>query len=196
MPSTVVINLNANQTVSESFRDKKEIVDASDLCLEAGCIHAASDILDKMDLKQDPCNDFYHFACGKFVEENHIADEETALNTFLTLRNDLKEKLRRILETPYKDNDIDLFKNVKKYYNMCLNKTAIEEKGEKPLLHLLDIFGGYPVLKENWNNDNFSWEALNKKFRQMGVSVDYIFDLSISTDVTNSSRRRIDVRKN
>lgn len=190
-PVQVVKN---NESEVEGSRDKKEIVDVSKMCLEPGCIHAASAVLGKMDLNQSPCDDFYQFACGKFVDEKHIPDEETALNTFQTLRDDLKEKLRQILDSPYKDDDIDLYKNVKKYYKMCLNKTAIEAKGEKPLLHLLEIFGGYPVLlDEKWDASNFSWVQLNKKFRQMGVSVDYMFDLSIATDFSNSSRRRIEV---
>lgn len=146
-----------------------------------------------MDLTQNPCEDFYEFACGKFVREKHIPDEETALNTFQTLRDDLREKLRQLLDSPYRDNDIELYKNVKKYYKMCLNKTAIEEKGEKPLLHLLEVSGGYPVLMDNYDDSGFSWVELNKKFRQLGISVDYMFDLSIATDYTNSSRRRMEV---
>jgi len=33
----------------------------------------------------------------------------------------------------------------------------LEEIGIQPALDLLKLFGGWPVLEDNWNEDNFKW---------------------------------------
>ena len=39
----------------------------------------------------------------------------------------------------------------------CMDLEKIEEKGLTPLLDLLKKFGGWPVLEDDWNEDNFKW---------------------------------------
>jgi len=40
------------------------------VCLTPGCVKAAATVLDMIDTEQDPCNDFYDFACGNFIKES------------------------------------------------------------------------------------------------------------------------------
>uniref|UniRef100_A0A336JZW6 CSON009745 protein n=1 Tax=Culicoides sonorensis TaxID=179676 RepID=A0A336JZW6_CULSO len=171
----------------------RELVDTEKICLEPGCIHAASDLLEKMNLDANPCEDFYEFACGKFVKETFISDEKTSVNTFVTMRDKLKQQLRMILEEKPQDDEIAPFKQAKLLYKTCMNKTQIAKKGETPILKLLNIFGGMPALVgSNWDESKFSWVETVKKFRQMGLSVDYVMDFSVSTDTMNSTRRLIE----
>lgn len=171
----------------------KELVDVSNLCLEPECVHAASSLLQKMDLDQDPCEDFYEFACGKFVSDTAIPDDQVTVNTFNTLRDSLKENLRTVLEKPSTENEISLFKSTKSLYKTCLNKTAIESLDAKPMLNLIKTLGGWPALEKDWNGEKFSVFELLKKFRMNGVVVDYLFDFSVATDFTNSTRRRMEL---
>lgn len=172
----------------------KELVDTANMCLEPGCIHAASDLLKKMNLKTDPCQDFYEFACGRFVKETFISDEKTSVNTFVTMRDKLKQQLRMILEAKIEDNEVLPFKQAKALYKTCMNKTNIARKGEEPILKLMQIFGGLPSLEgKEWNENKYSWVESIKKFRQMGISVDYLMDFSVAADTMNSTRRQIEV---
>lgn len=170
------------------------MVNPANLCLEPGCIHAASDVLEKMNLDVNPCEDFYEFACGRFVKDTFISDEKTSVNTFVTMRDKLKEQLRKLLEEKISNDDILPFKQAKGLYKACMNKTQIEKKGETPLLKLMKIFGGLPVIEgTEWDESKFSWIEATKKFRQMGISVDYLMDFSVATDTMNSSKRLIEV---
>lgn len=179
-----LVHTNTNTKTEIQHNEKtvegKEYVDTTKLCLEPGCIHAASKLLSKMNLDAKPCDDFFEFACGKFVKDAFISDDKTSINTFVTMRDKLKQQLRIILEEPIADNEIKPFVQTKTFYKTCMNKKAIAEREEKPLLNLLKLFGGYPVLEPSeFKEESFSWVDAIKKFRQMGISVDYLFDFSV-----------------
>lgn len=168
--------------------------DRNDLCLEAGCVKVAASIIDQMDLSVNPCEDFYKFSCGNYEKTHVIPDEKTSLNIFVTLGDELTMKLRQILEEPVSEQEIKVFQQAKELYKTCRNKDIIEKRNDGPLLDLLKRLGGFPVLEDNWDERSFYWPETVKGLRREGVYVDTIVDMSVSIDVTDSTRRRIDVR--
>ena len=44
--------------------------------LRQGCVEAAAEVLAKVDLRVDPCEDFYQFACGNYISSSAIADDK------------------------------------------------------------------------------------------------------------------------
>ena len=51
-------------------------------CLTKGCVQAAADLLDKLDQTVNPCEDFYQFDCGGYVEKTIIPDDRTRTSMF------------------------------------------------------------------------------------------------------------------
>lgn len=179
-----------NRTSHHGTKNENE-----EICLTAGCIRAASSILDKMEDSIEPCDDFYSFACGEFVESTMIPDEKVSVNTFSVIGDKLQEQLRSLISDkadPKESGPINLAKNL---YKACMNKTLIEERGLKPLITLTDTLGGWPVIKgDSWNPDStWTWQWAVKEFRKVGYSMDYIFDFSIGIDLKKSTSRIIDV---
>jgi hypothetical protein len=73
----------------------------------------------------------------------------------------------------------------------------IEERGIEPMLNIHKTLGEWPVLKgDAWDENKWSWIQSVKDFRKTGYSTDYILDFSIGTDLKNTTRRIIDVRRN
>ena len=49
------------------------------------------------------------------------------------------------------------------------------------------------VVGDSWDEESFIWYEMIYKFRQVGYSVDYFIDFSITADLKNSTFRTIDV---
>ncbi|XP_031639286.1 neprilysin-2-like [Contarinia nasturtii] len=175
----------------QTFPPVNKTNECDNVCQTPGCIHEASRILGQMDESVDPCNDFYSFACGKFVKETIIPDEKAGVTPFSIVGDKLQEQLRSLLREKINPNDSPPFNLAKKLYKACMNKTQIEAIGLKPLRDITDRLGGWPVVKGyDWNTkSDWSWTWAVKEFRKYGFSMDYIFDLSIGTDFKNSTVR-------
>lgn len=94
-------------------------------CTTPGCIHAASRILSKMDSSVDPCDDFYQFSCGQFLENTKLSEEKIYVNTFSIVGDLLQEQLKTIITSPIdEEKDIEPFKMVKKLYLACMNEST------------------------------------------------------------------------
>ena len=86
------------------------------------CWGTAAELLQNMDVKADPCEDFYQFACGGFEKRNIIPDDQSSVSTFSLISDKVTEQLRTLVEKPVRDDEAEPFKLVKKLYASCLNK--------------------------------------------------------------------------
>lgn len=118
-PRIQVVTAETGKT--KSSKDNKE-----NICLTPGCVHAASKMLEQMDQDVEPCDDFYSFACGQFVEETIIPDDKVSVNAFSVISDKLQEQLRTIITAPVEESEIEPFKMVKKLYQACMNKSKFQ----------------------------------------------------------------------
>ncbi|CAG2114188.1 unnamed protein product, partial [Medioppia subpectinata] len=83
------------------------------------------------------------------------------------------------------------------FYNTVKNMVVIpaailEELGDKPLVNLLTIFGGWPVVDgDQWVAIN--WTELYLRFRENGAVSSMFFSLAISPDFKNNSQRILSI---
>lgn len=83
----------------------------------------ASKALDQMDTSVEPCDDFYNYACGKFVQETNIPDEKVSVNTFSVIGDRLQEQLRSLVSEEIGENEGTPFKLAKNLFKLCMNKS-------------------------------------------------------------------------
>ncbi|XP_062124663.1 neprilysin-2-like isoform X3 [Drosophila sulfurigaster albostrigata] len=165
------------------------------VCLTKECIHTASKVLSKINPEVEPCDNFYEFACGAYIEEETIPDDKVSVSTFSVISDKLQEQLKEIITTDRPDTEPKHFRLPNLLYRACMNKTLIETLGATPIAKIAKSLGGWPLIEgEKWNADNtWTWQEQVKKFRKAGFSMDYIIDFSIGVDLQNSTKRLMDL---
>lgn len=142
----------------------------------------------------DPCDDFYEFACGNFLESTNIPDDKSGISQFSLVDDALEDQMKQIVQEPIQSNELKPFKMVKKLYQMCMNTTNIENTGLKTVKHFLHDLGGWPVLQGNsWNERDFDWKKTTYQLRHLGFSDDHFISFGIDLDDKNSTKRVLKV---
>ena len=95
----------------------------------------ASFDLTAIDKTVDPCQDFYHYACGTWLKNNPIPPDQSSWGRFNELHEHNQTILRGILDKQSVDNPGRDAVNQKigDYYYSCMDEAAIEAKGTAPV---------------------------------------------------------------
>ncbi|KAF5300019.1 hypothetical protein FQR65_LT09276 [Abscondita terminalis] len=158
------------------------------VCHSPECVKISSQILESIDGSVNPCDNFYKFTCGKFINEAEIPEFAGEIGSNTATENVVETQLKSVLEEPIQDNDIRSFALTKKYYEVCLDTDAAEQQDLNLLHDILSKVGGWPVLEDSsWNSKKFDWFYYIYKLRQLGVVVDYFFKVNVAYDYKNTT---------
>ena len=96
--------------------------------------------LTAIDKSVDPCQDFYHFACGTWLKNNPIPPDQSSWGRFNELHERNQTILRDILEKQSVDNPgrDPVNQKIGDYYHSCMDEAAIEAKGTAPIKPYID----------------------------------------------------------
>ena len=139
----------------------------------------------------NPCDNFYDFACGTFVDQTVIHDRKKAYSTVSILQDEIIEEVRRIVTSSVSKKDINPFIVVKEFYQKCINRSEIDQLKSEPLIKVINQLGGMPIITTNWNESTFNWEKTANDFVDSGFVFDYLVEMSMDVDPRNVSRNMI-----
>uniref|UniRef100_A0A4W3JDU4 Phosphate regulating endopeptidase homolog, X-linked n=1 Tax=Callorhinchus milii TaxID=7868 RepID=A0A4W3JDU4_CALMI len=144
-----------------SFTAGKNIIKlhSEEYCVTAECTEAAVFMFNNINWSADPCNNFFEFACGKWLKENSIPDEYSSYGTYKMISKSVKIMLKELLQKPVAEGEeVEAIQKAKLLYQSCMNETAIEMNDMKPLLEILkDPALRWPVL-ETYNGPEGTWK--------------------------------------
>jgi endothelin-converting enzyme/putative endopeptidase len=87
-----------------------------------------------LDRTVDPCVDFYKFSCGGWQANNPIPADQASWSVYAKLGNENQQFLWGILEDDAKaTNRTPIQQKVGDYFAACMNTSAIDALGDKPL---------------------------------------------------------------
>ncbi|XP_018579477.1 neprilysin-2-like isoform X2 [Anoplophora glabripennis] len=149
-----------------------------DICLTENCLKAALHIVSSMDVSQDPCYDFYQFTCGSFMEKVH---EKNSPSQYYTQKLNTANKLNAIIAEPITGDEEGIYLQQKKFYQSCMDVTAIDEEGLEPFMNLLGELGGWPILEgQNWKEEDFKLNEFIIKCMEFGLPFQWFFELTFN----------------
>jgi putative endopeptidase len=149
----------------------------SDAAKPSGDVRFSADMLDK---SIDPCNDFYAYACSKWIAKNPIPSDRPSWGRFDELQQRGQFVVRGILEKAAVDRPGRSVSEQKigDYYASCMDESAIEKAGTKPLQ---PDFDGIAAIK--------SKEELPKELvRLHREGADALFGFDSGSDFKNASQ--------
>jgi predicted metalloendopeptidase len=109
--------------------------------VEAPLSEEARVVMAAMDPREDPCRDFYQYACGGWLREAQIpADQHRWTRSFSVIAAQTRLRLRELLEQPvaliggvaaYEDRPLV-------YWQTCMDEPLVEQLGLSPIQPWLD----------------------------------------------------------
>jgi predicted metalloendopeptidase len=89
-----------------------------------------------MDTTCKPCEDFWRYANGGWLDKNPVPSDRSSWGTFDVVRGATRERLRALLEAAAADSGAPTNSNVRKVgdlYASCIDTAAIDARGLAPL---------------------------------------------------------------
>lgn len=164
------------------------------VCKTSDCITSAARIIENMDSTAQPCSNFYQYACGGWLKKNIIPETSSRYSNFDILRDELEVVLKDVLEKE-NSSDIEAVKKAKTLYRSCINETAIDSRGGRPLIDILPTFSDWPVTSDNWDHDyGLNWiaeKSIGELNAQYGKRV--VLNFFVGTDDKNSTQHIIHI---
>jgi putative endopeptidase len=125
--------------------------------------------VNNLDRSVDPCTDFYKFSCGGWEKHNPIPADQAGWDVYSKLANDNQQFLWGILqEDAGASNRTPVQQKVGDYFAACMNTSAIDALGVKPIaptLAKIDALKTRPeilaalITLDRTTLGNFFWRA-------------------------------------
>ncbi|XP_054857927.1 membrane metallo-endopeptidase-like 1 isoform X2 [Eublepharis macularius] len=173
-------------------RDMQNGTSSGNVCTTPGCVTAAARIIQNMDPTAEPCQNFYQYACGGWLNRHVIPETSSRYSIFDILRDELEIILKGVLETSGQD-DREAFRKAKMLYRSCMNESFIEQRDSLPLLEVLRMVGGWPVASADWNITKEPNWSVEKKLSLLNsrYNTRVLIDMFVWHDDRDSSRNII-----
>lgn len=158
-------------------------------CVTEGCINAAYHIFHSMNRSVDPCENFYEYACGGWVENNPIPESKSFWGVYSVLEEDNERIVKQLLTGSSLTSEAT--QKAKTFYDACMDEATINKVGSQPLLDIINRLGGWNVTQV-WNETQFNFAKLLQKVHKI-YSVSAFFATEVDADDKNSSKNAIKV---
>lgn len=158
-------------------------------CVTEGCINAAYHIFHSMNRSVHPCENFYEYACGGWVENNPIPESKSFWGVYSVLEEENERIVKQLLTGSSLTSKAT--QKAKTFYDACMDESTINKVGSQPLLDIINSLGGWNVTQVR-SKTQFDFAKLLQKVHSI-YSASAFFKTEVDADDKNSSKNAIKV---
>ncbi|CAG0913113.1 unnamed protein product [Notodromas monacha] len=167
----------------------------SKVCMTEECVTISAEILARMNTSIDPCQDFYQYACGGWLEKNPLPPGKAMWGTFFQVQDKNQLILKYALDTPLEEMKSEAERKAKLYFQSCVDADGKRETiGGAPLIAILDELGGWNVTSDSFNAAGWDFQKtirlIHNKYYLGGL-----FRWAVGIDDKNSSKFVIELEQ-
>ncbi|XP_023288905.1 endothelin-converting enzyme 1 [Orussus abietinus] len=152
------------------------------LCNEPVCWNLGRDMKNSMNLAVNPCEDFYEFVCGNWI---NVLPGFT--NTYTYSYDQMRRaqelanyRLKDIMET-WTFQEINSVRKAKEWYFMCTDDATLSQKGIDPIEKILQNVGGWPTILPHW--DHRDWQDINNYYTTLSGGESPFYKIKAKPDL-------------
>ncbi|CAB3381597.1 Hypothetical predicted protein [Cloeon dipterum] len=108
------------------------------ICTSDECINSANRILTSMNPSVDPCDDFYQFACGGYINKNYFSGSKSHMWDLYQL---VDYRVKEIFNGGISASMPETVKQAIDYYEKCIDEGTQNKSGLEPMFSLLEWIG-------------------------------------------------------
>ncbi|XP_065061388.1 endothelin-converting enzyme 2-like isoform X2 [Rhopilema esculentum] len=158
-------------------------------CLQSNCVQVAAGVISRMNTTTNPCEDFYQYSCGGWLDKTAIPDSKTRYSIFSEVssrnREIIKLEISKIMSGQKNSSSMSI-RNAVDYYSSCLDKKSIEARGDQPLKDVIKQYNSWPVTDMNFTAGNWNWtDTFIRVHKYLAMAP--VFNMYVGSDLKNSS---------
>ncbi|XP_020296575.1 neprilysin-like, partial [Pseudomyrmex gracilis] len=167
------------------------------LCTTDKCINTASEILANLNRTVDPCDNFYTFACGGWLQNNQPNDSFPYITILDSITRKVTDQVREFIAEPAKESDIKTLLKVKQIYAQCMDNGTYYDDVEKGFDadEQNNLFRGvvnrylkWPLImsRREWDDRNLTWQNVSDSLHETGFD-NGLYDIVVQRQTESSN---------
>ncbi|XP_055306132.1 neprilysin-like [Sitodiplosis mosellana] len=135
------------------------------LCTSSDCIRAASYLLESMDFRIDPCEDFYEFTCGNWAKYHTRLDSVTRWSWYDIITKRVEHAIRAFLKSKPAAYESKVIGHCRTMYESCMKLNTSDDQMESGRRRAKELLKEYcfPYIHKEDRNCTFDWKATLEK---------------------------------
>ncbi|XP_063590993.1 endothelin-converting enzyme 2-like isoform X2 [Penaeus indicus] len=144
-----------------------------EICLTPDCLRASAQLQGNLDPESKPCDNFWSFSCGGWLEDNPLPPTRSKWSVKQKLKHQALAEMRELLDTMDEPQDVNSIEwKLKTFYWSCMNVHSYMKSGIDLIKRkIITELYGWNLMRDTWDRRRWEFDVvITRLHAQFGVS--------------------------